>query len=80
MISPSSVKDIATASGIKPGCLYKWRTTSVNLSVKKMDALLKYFIESEPLILVMAEIEITVLLLLYSNSCFLSEEEVVKGG
>lgn len=72
-LSPSNIKDIAAAAGIKPSLIYKWKTSDVHLSPKKADALLRYFVENEPLILTMAEIEITVLLLLHSYSSFLSE-------
>ena len=56
MISPTSVKDIAAASGIKANTLYKWKTTPVHLSPKKMDALLGYFMEKELFTLILAEI------------------------
>lgn len=48
MLSDNSVKHIANACDIKPNCLYKWKTTDVNLSPSKHDALLLYFIENEP--------------------------------
>ena len=78
-ISPNSIKDIAAASGIKASTIYKWKTTSANLSPNKMNALLRYFAEEEPLILTIAEIVETVLILLFSTS-FSSEQEVDKGG
>ena len=78
-ISPNSIKDIAAASGIKASTIYKWKTTPANLSPKKMNALLRYFAEEEPLILTIAEIVETVLILLFSTS-FSSEQEVDKGG
>lgn len=31
-LSPNSIKDIASASGIKANTIYKWKTTSANLS------------------------------------------------
>ena len=44
-LSPNNVKDIAAASGIKSSTLYKWKTTKVHLSPKKMDTLFSYFVE-----------------------------------
>ena len=73
MMSPNSIKGIATAAGIKPSCLYKWKTTDVHLSIKKMDALLKYFIEKERSVLILAEIVKTVLLILLSDSSSFTE-------
>ena len=52
----SSVKDISTATGIKPSTLYKWKTSNVHLSPDKADALLLYFIQNEPQRLEDAEI------------------------
>ena len=52
ILSQNSVKDIATASGIKANTLYKWKTTDVHLSPTKADALLLYFMENEPQALV----------------------------
>ena len=72
-LSPSNIKNIAAAAGLKPSLIYKWKTSDAHLSSKKADALLRYFIENEPLILTMAAIEIAVLLLLYSYPSFLSE-------
>ncbi len=72
-LSPSNIKDIAIASGLKPSLIYKWKTSKANLSPKKTEALLKYFTENEPVILIMAEIVIIELLLLYSNLSYLSE-------
>jgi len=68
IVSPNSVKDIANASNIKPSRLYKWRTTDSHLSAQKMDALMAYFAEKEPFSLIVAEIVMTVLLLLYNTS------------
>ena len=51
-----STKDVAVATGIKPNTLYKWKTTNVRLSPEKTDALLSYFIETEPWRLEQAEI------------------------
>ena len=39
-LSQNSVKHIAAECGIKANCLYKWKTTDVNLSPSKHDALL----------------------------------------
>ena len=50
-----SVKDIATATSIKPSTLYKWKTTDVHLSPAKADSLLRYFIQYEPQRLELAE-------------------------
>lgn len=72
-LSANNIKDIANAAGLKPSLIYKWKTSKAHLSPKKADWLLKYFIENEPLILIMAEIEITVLQLLYSNASYLFE-------
>ena len=68
IISPSSVKDIAAATGIKASRLYKWRTTDSHLSPQKMDALLSYFMENELFTLIVAEIVMVVLILLYVDS------------
>ena len=51
-----SIKFIGEASGIKPSCLYKWKTSEVHLSPDKADALLLYFMENEPQRLALAEI------------------------
>ena len=72
-LSPSNIKDIAISAGLKPSLIYKWKTSGVHLSPKKIEALLKYFIENEPVILIMAEIVVIELLLLYSKSSILSE-------
>ena len=49
ILSQNSVKDIAEACGIKPSCLYKWKTNQqIHLSPAKADALSLYFIEKEP--------------------------------
>lgn len=55
-LSDNSVKSIAGASGINSSTLYKWKTTDVHLSPSKMDALLLYFIENEPVVLVKASL------------------------
>ena len=55
-LSDNSVKTIAGASGINSSTLYKWKTTDVHLSPSKMDALLLYFIENEPVVLVKASL------------------------
>lgn len=69
IISPNSVKDIAAASGIKASSLYKWRTVAdYHMSAKKTEALLTYFVEKEPLILIMAEIVKSVLTILLADS------------
>ena len=77
-LSPNSIKDIASASGIKANTIYKWKTTSANLSPKKMNALLHYFAEEEPLILTIAEIVEVVLILLFTSTSSFSEEEVTE--
>ncbi len=51
-----SIKEIAAATNINPSTLYKWKTTSVQLSPPKADALLLYFIKNEPTRLDAAEI------------------------
>lgn len=61
-LSPNSIKDIAAATGIKPGTLYKWCTTDGHLSPKKMEALLTYFTEQEPFTMLWAEIATAVLI------------------
>ena len=75
-LSSSSTKDIAAVTGIKASTLYKWHTTDVHLSAKKMDILLAYFAEEEPFILILAEIVKTVLLLLFIDSTSLTDKEV----
>ena len=74
-LSPNSVKDIASASGIEASTLYKWRTTDVHLSPKKVDTLMNYFIAQEPYTYLLALIVRTALLLLidYSASLFIME-------
>ena len=52
----NTVKDIASATGIKADTLYKWKTTGVHLSPSKADTLLLYFIQNEPQRLEDAEI------------------------
>ena len=78
LLSPNSIKDIAEATGIKVSTLYKWKTTDVHLSPKKSDALLSYFQEQEPLVLLIAEIVRTVLLILYIDSAFSSMNDVAE--
>ncbi len=69
LISPNSVKDIGIDAGIKPSTLYKWRTVpGYHMSAKKTEALLTYFVEKEPLILIMAEIVKIVLTILLVDS------------
>ena len=51
----NTVKDIGAATGIRADTLYKWKTTKVHLSPAKADALLLYFMESEPKRLELAE-------------------------
>lgn len=51
----SSIKDIASATGMKANTLYKWKTTPVHLSPDKADRLLLYFMEYEPERLELAE-------------------------
>lgn len=77
-ISPNSIKDIASASGIKASTIYKWKTTSANLSPKKMNALLRYFAEEESLIFTIAEIVEVVLIQLFTSTSSFSEEEVTE--
>ena len=50
-----TIKSIAAATGIRADTLYKWKTTKVHLSPAKADALLLYFMESEPKRLELAE-------------------------
>jgi hypothetical protein len=74
LISPNSVKDIAAASRIKASSLYKWRTVAdYHMSTKKTEALLTYFVEKEPLILIMAEIVKVVLTILLVDSASLTD-------
>ena len=74
LMSPNSIKDIASASGIKACTLYKWRTVpGYHMSAKKTEALLTYFVEKEPLILIMAEIVKTVLTILLVDSASLTD-------
>ena len=42
------VRVIGAATGIKPNTLYKWRSGAAHLSPRKADALLLYFMETEP--------------------------------
>ena len=79
-LSPNSIKAISEATNIKVSTLYKWKTTDVHLSPKKSDALLSYFQEQEPLVLLVAEIVRTVLVLLFIDSSSFSDEEVTIGG
>lgn len=69
-LSDNSVKTIAGATGINPSTLYKWKTTDVHLSAPKANALLLYFIENEPMILIKASLVdiITDILQDYSTS------------
>ena len=55
-LSDNSVKTIAEVTGINPSTLYKWKTTDVHLSAPKANALLLYFIENEPMILIKASL------------------------
>ena len=50
-----TTKSIAAATGIRADTLYKWKTTKVQLSPPKADALLLYFMENEPNRLELAE-------------------------
>ena len=59
-LSDNSVKSIAGATGINSSTLYKWKTTDVHLSPSKMDALLLYFIENEPVVLIKASLVNTI--------------------
>ena len=52
----STIKEIATTTGIKANTLYKWKTTPVHLSPEKADKLLLYFMEHEPDRLELAEL------------------------
>ena len=78
ILSQNSVKDIATASGIKANTLYKWKTTDVHLSPTKADALLLYFMENEPQAIVAGAVLNYVLTLLQTYLSSSSEEEVGK--
>ena len=51
----STIKEIASATGIKANTLYKWKTTPNHLSPEKADRLLLYFKENEPERLELAE-------------------------
>lgn len=75
-LSQNSVKHIAAECGIKPNCLYKWKTTDVNLSPSKHDALLIYFTEKEPQTIVAAMVLNYVLSKLYDYLSSSTEEEV----
>ena len=45
----NSIKEIATATGILPNTLYKWKSSGkTHLSPQKADKLLLYFIQNEP--------------------------------
>ena len=54
ILSDNSIKQIAENCSIKPNTLYKWKSTDVHLSPQKMDALLAYFIDKEPHVIVAA--------------------------
>lgn len=75
-LSDNSVKSIAGATGINSSTLYKWKTTDVHLSPSKADALLLYFIENEPVVLIKASLVNTITDLLLDYSSSLTEEEV----
>ena len=75
-LSDNSVKSIAAATDINSATLYKWRTTSVHLSPSKADALLLYFMENEPVVLIKASLVNTITDLLLDYSSSLTEEEV----
>ena len=51
----STIKEIASTTGIKANTLYKWKTTPNHLSPEKADRLLLYFMENEPERLELAE-------------------------
>ena len=53
-LSPTRVKDVATATGIKSSRLYKWKTKVGHLSQQKQEILMAYFIENEPNILILS--------------------------
>ena len=78
ILSQSTVKEIAGASGIKPNTLYKWKTTDVHLSPAKADALLLYFMENEAMILIKALLVNTITDILQDYSTSLSEQEVLQ--
>ncbi len=77
-LSQNSVKQIAAECGIKPNCLYKWKTTDANLSPSKHDALLLYFLENEPQTIVAAAVLNYVLSILLDYLSSSTEEEVPK--
>ena len=77
-LSDNSVKSIADASGINSSTLYKWKTTDVHLSASKVDALLLYFIQNEPVVLIKASLVNTITDLLLDYSSSLTEEEVAQ--
>ena len=51
----STIKEIASTTGIKANTLYKWKTTPNHLSPEKAGRLLLYFMENEPERLELAE-------------------------
>ena len=76
-LSDNSVKSIALSTGINSSTLYKWKTQeSVHLSPSKADALLLYFIENEPVVLIKASLVNTITDLLLDYSSSLTKEEV----
>lgn len=76
-LSNNSVKSIAGATGINSSTLYKWKTTDVHLSPPKMDALVNYFIENEPVVLVKASLANSLTDILLDTLSSSSEKEVV---
>ena len=75
-LSDNSVKSIASATNINSATLYKWKTTSVHLSASKADALLRYFIENEPMVLIKASLVNAITDILQDYSTSLTEQEV----
>ena len=77
-LSNNSVKSIAGATGINSSTLYKWKTTDVHLSPSKADALVNYFIENEPVVLVKASLANSLTDILLDTLSSSSEKEVVQ--
>lgn len=78
-LSDNSVRSIAAASKINSATLYKWKTQeSVHLSPSKADALLLYFMENEPVVLIKTSLVNTITDLLLDYASSFTEEEVTK--
>ncbi len=77
-LSDNSVKSIAGTTGINSATLYKWKTTSVHLSASKADALLLYFMENEPMVLISALLVNTITDILQDYLTSSTEQEVIQ--